>query len=181
MRYLVAAVVFISIIIVSERCRADSREHEYGDAGWSYIAGAGSDRIGNISLITGLRFQYPRVVSLGLEVFAMMPYGLGIDIQVAGLSARSFSLRLMDIGFFYGREPGNRWVEHSWSLILGAGMEYRFFLYGAGARYAQLTLDYRAFLPDPGSVLMFYGDFGRDIYLGALRDGQFVIGAGVTF
>lgn len=181
MKYLVAAAVLVSIILASERCRADSREREYGDAGWSYVAGAGSNRAGNISLNTGLRFQYPRVTSLGLEVFAMMPYGMGIDIQIAGLSTRAFSLRLMDIGFFYGREPGNRWVEHSWSLILGAGMEYRFFLHGAGARYAQLTLDYRAFLPDPGSVLMFYGDFGRDIYLGALRDGQFIIGTGVTF
>lgn len=179
MKYIIVTAILVLLIAIPAASFAKDRN--YGRAGWSYIVGAGSDAVGRVSLINALRFQYPRITSLGLEVFVMMPYGFGANLQVAGFHTERVSLRLMDLGFFYGREPTNRWVEHEWSLILGAGMEYRFFLRGPGARYAQLTLDYRAFLPDPGSVLMFYGDFGRDIYLGALRHGQIILGGGVTF
>ena len=179
MKYAIAIAIFVSLTAIPREGFAQGRHYE--DAGLSYVAGVGTDIVGHISLTTALRFQYPRVTSLGLELFAIMPYGYGANLHVAGIHTERLSLRFIDIGFFYGREPTNRWVEHEWSLVLGAGLEYRFFLRGNGARYAQLILDYRAFLPDPGSVLMFYGDFGRDIYLGALRNGQIILGGGVTF
>lgn len=179
MKYAIA--IIISIVSAAVPARVFAHNGHYENAGWSAVAGVGSDISGHISLTPSLRFQYPRVSSLGVELFAMMPYGLGANLHIAGIHTERFSLRLLDLGFFYGREPGNRWVEHDWSLVLGAGMEYRFLLHGEGARYAQLILDYRAFLPDPGSVLMFYGDFGREIYLGALRNGQIIFGGGVTF
>lgn len=179
MKYLITLIISVFLVIIPERSLAQNRS--YGDAGWSAVVGAGSDAAGHTNLTTALRFQYPRAVSLGLELFAMMPYGFGANLHIAGLHTERLSLRFLDLGFFYGREPTNRWVEHDWSLVLGAGMEYRFILQDHHARYAQIILDYRAFLPDPGSVLMFYGDFGREIYLGALRNGQIIFGVGVTF
>ncbi len=180
MKRLIAVIVFLAVFLIGAASFA--KNSCYGRAGATYGLGVGSDSSGYMSVNATFRLQYPKYTPLALELFLLMPYGAGADVQIAGFVSERFSARLLDVGVFLGSEPTNRWVAHAWSLMLGAGMEYRFSAPRDGMlRFLSLTLDYRVFLPDPGSVLMYYGDFGLGIYTAALRRGQLILGLSVTF
>lgn len=144
--------------------------------------GVGTSSEGDTSINSAARLEYPAATPLSVEAFVLIPYGVGVSMGVTGLKIKDFRARLFDLGIFWGREPTNTWVPHSWSIMLGAGLEWEI-ISNPRSRWlcVVLTLDYRSFLPDPIRVLPRYGDFGKEIYLSALREGQWILGLAWIF
>ena len=181
MRTALVMMVLLSIVSTGSISYADRPEYNRPSAVLGL--GVGSNLCGDMSFSFTARVQYPKYTPLALEMFLLMPYGIGADLQIAGYANGRLTVRLLDLGFFVGREPANAWVNHNWSIVAGSGLEYRFPspIDKQSIEFFSCTLTYRVFLPDPGSVLANYGDFGKDIYLNALQRGQVIIGVTAAF
>lgn len=173
-----AATVTTSIFFISPSAFADHERMSMALRG-----GLGTSLEGDASINVAARLEYPAATPLSVEAFVLVPYGVGVSMGVTGLKIKDFRLRLFDLGIFWGREPTNAWVPHSWSIMLGAGLEWEIISNHRGSVWpcVALTADYRAFLPDPSRVLPRYGDFGKEIYLSALREGQWILGLAWIF
>lgn len=155
---------------------------DYDRASMALRGGLGTSFQGDASINVAARLEYPAITSLSAEAFILVPYGVGVSMGVTGLKIKDFRLRLFDLGIFWGREPTNAWVPHSWSIMLGAGLEWEIISNHRNQwPCVALTADYRSFLPDPSRVLPRYGDFGKEIYLSALREGQWILGLAWIF
>ncbi len=164
---------FVSAPVYAERGRTTA----------TFRVGMGADTQGRGAFLAALRVQNLQITPILLEAFMIAPYGVGVDLQVMGLTLPRFRLRFFDLGIFWGKEATNDWVPHSWSIMLGGGLEYdiTFCIRGRQVSGWAFTFDYRAFLPDPSTVLPRYGDFGKEIYLSSLREGQWIFGLSVTW
>lgn len=177
MKLFFSMVIAISIFFVIGKALANHKNPSLALRG-----GLGSSPQGEASINVAVGIEYSAVTPLRAEVFILVPYGVGINIGIVGLKIKDFRARLFDLGIFWGREPTNDWVPHSWSIMLGTGLEWEIISnHRSQWPCAALTLDYRSFLPDPSRVLPRYGDFGKEIYLSALREGQWILGVSWIF
>lgn len=181
MKTTLAVMVALMVITKSDISLAD--RPDYNKLSLVSGLGIGSNLRGNVSFSITSRLQYPKYTPLALEMFLLMPYGIGADIQITGFTSGRFTARFIDLGVFAGRDPVNSWVAYNWSIVVGSGVEYRFPspFDRQSINFVSCSLIYRVFLPEPSSVLTRYGDFGKSIYLNALRGGQIIFGVHAAF
>jgi len=111
---------------------------------------------------------------LVLEISAVIPYGLGVNILTDIIQTDRVRVHLFDLGFFWNAymPVSVQRIKRSVDITLGAGVDVRI------KDSWSVSLDYRLFLPDPISTLPAYADFALPIYAEALRGGQLWLSAG---
>ncbi len=125
-----------------------------------------------LSVRLAQRFRFPLNSPLGLELNFVVPIGLGVNVLCDVYRSDRVRVHLGD--------PGVHWnmvqpvsvgrVGRTWDLTLGGGLDVRL------TDRLWLTLDWRAYLPDPTSVIGRYGDWARPIYKEAALGGQLWLG-----
>ncbi len=115
--------------------------------------------------------QYTPLV---LEVSAVIPYGLGLNVLTDVVQTDRVRVHLFDLGVFWNAymPVSVQRIRRDFDITLGAGVDIR--LKDAWS----LSLDYRLFLPNPITTLPVYADFAMPIYGEALRGGQLWLSAG---
>lgn len=124
--------------------------------------------------LTG-RFRLLPEVPVALEVSAYLPYGVGAGLVLDVYRGHGLRIHLPDLGVFIPFDPSLRImhpeVPRGWDGTVGAGVEWREPKSGI-----VLTLDWRAYLPDPTTVPFYYGGFAKKFYVDGLIGGQLWFG-----
>lgn len=120
----------------------------------------------------GLRLS-ERHVFVALELSSLMQAGFAADFLVYLVTVRRVQVHLIDPGVgwnAFGYTLSTPDVKRSLDLRLGAGVEVRL------RRHASLTVDWKVSLPDPAFVITHYGDYGKSIFLDALKESTLWLG-----
>jgi hypothetical protein len=120
----------------------------------------------------GLRLS-ERHLLIGIELSSLLQAGFAADAIIYFVKLRRVAVHVIDPGIgwnAFGHYLSTPEVTRSIDLRLGAGVELRV------CRRAYLTMDWKVSLPDPGFVITHYGDYGKSIFLEALKDSQLWLG-----
>lgn len=145
------------------------------------IAGGGS--IGLLAPIKGLketttepftgtlhsRLRFPKISSRILELYAVYPSGVGINLKNDDFRLGRFRFSVVDVGLFWNthKPVAVQRVRRKMDVTIGTSFEYRV------SKSWAMTADYRIFLPaNVFKILTDYGDFARLIGHEAAQGGQ---------
>lgn len=122
-------------------------------------------------LLISARFLEKRHTFFGAETFAVLPWGVGINLFLDLVRTDRLTIKLLDLGLFFPivKKLSVPDIQRDYDLVLGSGLMWH---YSAKTNF---FLDWRAYLPDP-SLIFYYGDFIRPIYKQALRESQLCLG-----
>jgi hypothetical protein len=119
------------------------------------------------------QLRLPEYTPLALEVNAVVPYGLGMNLLFDVVQTDRIRVHLFDLGFFW-----NAWkpvtvqrLKRSVDLTVGLGLDVR--IKGSWS----VSADWRLFLPNPLTTLPAYAEFALPMYEEALKGGQLWFGA----
>jgi hypothetical protein len=120
----------------------------------------------------GVRFEEKHFF-IGLELASLLQAGFAADLQFYVVRQRKFAIHIIDPGVgwnAFGHYLSVPEVKRSVDLHLGAGFRIR------ACRHAWATVDWQVSFPDPGYVIQSYGDYGKTIFLDALKESQIWLG-----
>lgn len=120
----------------------------------------------------GVRFT-ERHMFLGIELSSLLQAGFAADALIYVVKLRPVGVHIIDPGIGwspFGHYLSNPDVKRSIDLRLGAGVEVRV------CRHAYLTADWKVSFPNPAFVITNYGDYGKTIFLDALKKSQLWLG-----
>lgn len=120
-----------------------------------------------------LRARLPKLSSRIVEVYGVLPNGIGVNFKNDDFRLGKFRFSLVDVGFFWNanRPVSVQRVRRDFDLTFGTGVEYL-----ASETWA-VSLDWRVFFPaDVFKVLTDYGDFARLVGREAVQGGQVWLG-----
>ncbi len=185
-RRLVEAAILVLALVASSRCLAEPDPPDINRAKFetqTLMGGGGPigliganlpEPVSTLPLSVRLaqRFRLPRWSPVALEVNFVVPIGLGVNFLCDVYRSDRVRLHLIDPGIHWNMvQPVSvTRVGRSWDVTFGAGIDVR--LNGQ----LWLTLDWRAYLPDPSVVPYKYGDWARPIYKEAALGGQLWLG-----
>jgi hypothetical protein len=120
----------------------------------------------------GVRFEEKHFF-IGLELASLVQAGFAVDFQFFIVRQRKFAIHIIDPGMgwnAFGHYLSVPDVKRTFDLHLGAGFRIR------ACRHALATVDWQVSFPDPGMVIQSYGDYGKTIFLDALKESQIWLG-----
>lgn len=177
---LCAAVLVLCFAVVGNAAEAP-KDGGHGFAVTPFSA-AGGGFTGSGTLLVGVRARLLRHTPVGIELGTITGYPVIVGFNASGLlylvSVKSFRMHL-NLGVAVLASPfTSPEVPRRTELTLGTGVEL-----DLPFRKIPLTatLDYRAFLPDPAKVPLYFGDYGAAIYREAFKGGQIWFGLGWRF
>ncbi len=135
-------------------------------AGGGYPAKSGG-------VLLAARLRYLPNTPFALEFNLYAPYGFGLAFLLDVYRNDRVRIHAFDLGFFENipwLRVNNPQVDRFFDLTLGAGIEWN--VYGRHI----VSLDWRAFLPDPTKVPFRYGNYTVPIYRDAIAGGQIWLG-----
>lgn len=125
-----------------------------------------------LSVFAAGRLRAPNYSSLGLELNAVVPFGLGMNIFIDALTINRVRVHIIDFGVFMNliSPVSVADVNRLFDITMGAGAEIQIY------DRTRLTVDWRMFFPWPWDIIPRYGDFSRPFYDEALKGGQLWLG-----
>lgn len=121
------------------------------------------------------RVRFPRYSMVGVEANVFLPSGAGASLLLEVIQTDSFRLHLAPgVHGNVGQPVSGQRFARSWDLTLGVGAEI------ALRDGLNLTVDYRAFVPDPFMMSQKLGYFARPFWDEALKGGQLCLGLSFT-
>lgn len=188
-RVLLSAVVLSAVFVCGTR-PADASVSPDEPAGVSaqFVAAVGGG-VPGVTAFWSARFGWLNRTPVALEfsVFAGYPVGAGVNPSLVFYFFHNDYLRLhMNLGVAISAEPfTSPEVRRAWDMTIGTGVELDLppdiLIQPLKGLPFMLSLEYRAFLPNPTTVWLRYGDFARAIYRDALLGGQLWLGVGFHF
>ena len=171
MRRLKPEFLLTALIILSATAHAAKPELQIG-GGLGGGLGRDTHRIG---ILCFGRFRLLPEVPVAVEVSAYLPFGAGAGLVLDVYRNEYLRVHFLDLGVFVPFDASLRVmhpeVRRGWDFTVGAGIEWF-----DRANGIAITLDWRAFLPDPTTVPFHYGGFAKKFYIDALIGGQLWVG-----
>jgi len=124
-------------------------------------------------LFLAARLRYLPSTPFALEVNLYAPYGFGLGWLLDVYRSDRLRIHAFDLGVFENMpwaKVSHSEVDRFFDVTLGCGVEWN-----VTGRHI-LSLDWRAFLPDPTKVPFRYGNYSVPFYLDALAGGQIWLG-----
>lgn|GEM_PF-2808894 len=136
-------------------------------------AAGGSYAAMNGGAFLAARVRYIPNVPFALEANLYAPYGLGLGLLLDVYRGEELRVHAFDLGVF-GNLPwakvNHPKIDRLFDLTIGCGIEWKI-----SGRHI-ISVDWRAFLADPTSVPLYYGNYALSIYKDALIGGQLWLG-----
>lgn len=146
------------------------------------MVATGGGFTGSGTLLVGVRTRFLRYAPLGLEAGAIVGYPVIVGCGFSGLlylvSVKTFRLHVNMGATVFAKHLTSPEVPRAYDLTIGTGVEWDLPLRNLPLT---ATLDYRAFLPDPTKVPLYFGDFAAAIYREALFGGAIWLGLAYRF
>jgi hypothetical protein len=180
-RYFALCVAALALLLAS-----GSNAAEVPDDGRGFVfapmVATGGGFTGSGTLLVGVRTRFLRYAPLGLEAGAIVGYpviaGCGFSGLLYLVSVKSFRLHVNMGATVFAKPLTSPEVSRAYDLTIGTGVELDLPLWKLPLT---ATLDYRAFLPDPTKVPLYFGDFAAAIYREAFFGGAIWLGLAYRF
>jgi hypothetical protein len=123
------------------------------------------------------RLGFPEYSPVRLELNAVIPSGLGVNLMLDVLKIKNVRLHLLDPGLFWniGRPVSVARIARKADITLGAGADLKVW------NGWSVGLNWRWFIPNPLTVIPDYDGFSYPAYREALRGGQLWLSASYTW
>lgn len=188
-RALLSAVVLTAIFVCGTRPVAASVWPDKPSGVSAQFVSALGGGVPGATAFWSARFGWLNRTPIALEfsAFAGYPVGGGVNPSVVFYFFHNDWLRFhVNLGIAISAEPfTSPEVPRAWDMSIGTGVELDLppdiLIPPLKGLPLTLTLEYRAFLPNPTTIGLLYGDFARAIYRDALLGGQLWLGVGFHF
>jgi len=120
----------------------------------------------------GIRLS-ERHLFFGIQLSTLLQAGFAADALLYFVKVKRFAIHLVDPGVGwspFGHYISVPYVRRNLDLRLGVGFELRV------CRHAYATFDWKVSFPNPGYVITSYGDYGKSIFIDALKESQWWFG-----
>lgn len=182
MRRFVAFCAMASVFLFASA--PEAAEAPYDDGHGFVVApmvAAGGGFTGSATAFVGARARFLRHTPIGIEAGAIMGYPVIIGGGFSGLlylvSVKSFRLHVNMGATVFAKPLTSPEATRAYDLTIGTGLEWDLLK----NRPFTATLDYRAFLPDPTKVPLYFSDFAAAIYREAFFGGAIWLGLAYRF